>query len=480
LGQHTEKHVDYILRRIQLLLRHEIKPYFVFDGDRLPTKSTVEDLRDASRLQAKRLAMEYLRQGKLKLADEQFMKCVDVTPVMAYMVIAMLKRLKVPFVVAPYEADAQLVYLEKRGEVDGILSEDSDLIVFGAQTLITKLDVEGNCIEIERQNFKDVKQFAMADFKDEHLRIMAILSGCDYSPGLPKIGLVKAHRLVRQHRDMERILRAIRLDNITVIPPDFESVYHQARLTFLHQRVFCPDLQQLVMLNEPRETITFPGFDSFIGPVISPELSREIAIGNIDPISKKPFDPVSAPMAIRTVSAPGRIDKGIERSAIAPGTKLITSFFSPVSARRKPLQPLHNHTTAPSIFSKRTNIETKDSIVASSPAFKRARQFIDSGSSDELEDPITRSPFFQANRVVKKPAINSQSHASEKLLNENKENDELSSGDDIPPIRPAYSAKIGSLFKQSTKGTVEYRPNANDSATFGTKLNDFVYTSRPL
>ena len=32
---------------------------------------------------------------------------------------------------APYEADAQLTYLQKEGVVDLVITEDSDLLVFG-------------------------------------------------------------------------------------------------------------------------------------------------------------------------------------------------------------------------------------------------------------------------------------------------------------------------------------------------------------
>lgn len=64
---------------------------------------------------------------------DQFRKCVDVTPEMAFEVIQALKAAGVDFVVAPYEADAQLAYLEKHGIVDGIVTEDSDLLVFGCK-----------------------------------------------------------------------------------------------------------------------------------------------------------------------------------------------------------------------------------------------------------------------------------------------------------------------------------------------------------
>ena len=47
-----------------------------------------------------------------------------------------LRKSDVPYVVAPYEADAQLAFLERQGIVDGVISDDSDLIVFGCQTVI--------------------------------------------------------------------------------------------------------------------------------------------------------------------------------------------------------------------------------------------------------------------------------------------------------------------------------------------------------
>jgi exonuclease-1 len=44
-----------------------------------------------------------------------------------------LRLEKVDYVVAPYEADAQLAYLERNGFVDAVITEDSDLVIFGCR-----------------------------------------------------------------------------------------------------------------------------------------------------------------------------------------------------------------------------------------------------------------------------------------------------------------------------------------------------------
>lgn len=43
----------------------------------------------------------------------------------------MLKRENISYVVAPYEADAQMTFLAISNQVDAVLTEDSDLIPFG-------------------------------------------------------------------------------------------------------------------------------------------------------------------------------------------------------------------------------------------------------------------------------------------------------------------------------------------------------------
>ncbi|KAL0441969.1 UNVERIFIED_CONTAM: Exonuclease 1 [Sesamum radiatum] len=81
------------------------------------------------------MAMEKLKDGDANTASELFQRAVSVTPLMAHRLIQILRSENIEFVVAPYEADAQLAYLAgleaEEGGVVAVISEDSDLLAYG-------------------------------------------------------------------------------------------------------------------------------------------------------------------------------------------------------------------------------------------------------------------------------------------------------------------------------------------------------------
>lgn len=70
--------------------------------------------------------------------------------------------------------------------------------------------------------------------------MMAMLSGCDYLPGIDKIGLKTAYRLVRKHKTIERIVRTVQFDGKMKVPKDYLDAFYRSERTFMHQWVFCP------------------------------------------------------------------------------------------------------------------------------------------------------------------------------------------------------------------------------------------------
>lgn len=102
---------------------------------------------------------------------------------MAAQVIKGLKHEGVPYVVAPYEADAQLAYLERAGVVDGVITEDSDLLVFGCKNVVFKLDSDGNCINIKKEKLGCVKEAPMHGWTDKEFREMAVSGSVESRQG---------------------------------------------------------------------------------------------------------------------------------------------------------------------------------------------------------------------------------------------------------------------------------------------------------
>jgi exonuclease-1 len=368
-GKPTTIHIDFVLSRVRMLLDFGVTPYLVFDGDNLPSKAGTNAARRKKREESKALGLELHRAGKSVQAQQELQKAIDVTPLMARQLIEELKKLNVQYVVAPYEADAQLVYLEQKGIIDGILAEDSDMLVFGAKRLLTKLDKYGELVEIERADFVMCKEISLAGWTDTMFRRMAILSGCDYLPNIGKLGLKTAHSLVRKYTDVEKILRIVQLEGKLVVPAGYLEEFHHAELTFLHHRVFCPVAQKMVFLNELTPGISDTDMP-YLGPYVDPVTALGVACGDLDPFSKRPMQ------LGKSLARPALGDQRRQSYASAPELKpkkSMETFFKP---HRQPLAELDPNSLTPSpsqhrLLERNRNASWEPRLVSSAPALRR-------------------------------------------------------------------------------------------------------------
>lgn len=332
------------MNRVRMLIHFGITPYLVFDGDNLPSKAGTEIERRERRKEGKRLGLELLEVGKTSQAHAELQKSVDVTPEMARAVIEELKHHNIQYVVAPYEADSQMCYLERKGIINGVLSEDSDLLVFGVKCLITKLDKYGDCIEVNRNHFTACREVSFVGWSDADFRRMAILSGCDYLPGIGGLGLKTAHRMLRKHKTVDRLVKAAQFDGKLKVPNDFMESFDQAEKTFLYSWVFCPEAKQLVNLTPVPDSLDIASMP-YIGEEVPAHVARGVATGDLYPRTKQPMKftgktkPAGRPLAHpRTVSAP-------MQTPDMKGVKPIDSFFKP---KRTPLAELDPNCFTPS------------------------------------------------------------------------------------------------------------------------------------
>lgn len=394
LERPTKAYISYFKKKLDMLRYFQITPYFVFDGDYLPSKAGTEKEREKRRDEYKQLAAEAKRNGNAKLAFNYYQKACDISPEMAKSLINELKVQRIKYVVAPYEADSQMVFLEKLGLVDGIISEDSDLLVFGSQVLITKLKETGSCIEIRRDNLKNCKGSHISSFNDEQLLLMATISGCDYTKGIPGIGIQKAIQLIKTYKTIDRILMSIRVEGKS-IPIDFENEFKRAKIAFRHQVVFNPIDEKPQHLNALTEQIINTYSKEFIqsstGFILDTEIHKKIATGELDPFTKKVLvtweHKINPNLAMRSASMP-----------LIAATKNVSSL--PLRTRNHTEIPIKHTFTSEVLSKKRKSTiainqfaqfvqKKKEKTNQLSPVSKRQRLL-----NSEIDGQPTISKFF--------------------------------------------------------------------------------------
>ncbi len=372
-----------------MLIYFGVIPYLVFDGDNLPSKACTEIERAKRREESKKRGLELYKASKISQAYPEFQKSIDVTPYMARQLVEELKKLNIQYVVAPYEADAQLAYLEKKGIIDGILSEDSDLLVYGSKKLITKLDQHGDCIEVSRSDFASCRDMTLAGFTDTDFRVMAILSGCDYLASINKIGLKTAHAYVRKYKRVEKILHMLQFEQKFTVPNGYLERFYEAERTFLHHRVFCPLEKKLVLFTELEDGMKEEDMP-YLGKDVSPMIAIGVACGDLDPMTKKQ---IAVNIAISSRSMPDLHRRRTVASAndLKP-SKSIDNFFKP---KRQPLAELDPNSLTPSPSQQRLlnlnrNASWEARPISSAPQLRRTTLVMPSPSQVQTDQAQSR------------------------------------------------------------------------------------------
>ncbi|CAD7961927.1 unnamed protein product [Amoebophrya sp. A120] len=149
VGIDTDRFVKFFVDMVFCLLFNGCIPFIVFDGCDLPAKQEESDIRKKVRNEAREKVLENARNlpgdaARFDTATNKFaQQGIRITVDMIERIIAALRELKVDFIVAPYEADAQLAYMCRTGFLHAVISEDSDLFVYGCPRVLCKMDKYG-------------------------------------------------------------------------------------------------------------------------------------------------------------------------------------------------------------------------------------------------------------------------------------------------------------------------------------------------
>lgn len=109
--------------------------------------------------------------------------------------------LGIPFYQAVEEAETSCSDLCKRGLVDAVISEDTDVLAYGAPIFLTKLNTATNtCMEISYERILGDLDMTSDQFTD-----FCIMCGTDYNDNIFKIGPENALKLIKQYESIDKM-----------------------------------------------------------------------------------------------------------------------------------------------------------------------------------------------------------------------------------------------------------------------------------
>jgi len=146
------------------------------------------------------LVEEYVKKKKnqiLNICEEDFILTRELFDI-----------LNVPYYIAPLEAECACADLCKRGIVDAVLTEDTDVLAYGSPIFLSKIDTSSDtCVQIKYYEVLEALGLNGEEFLD-----LCIMFGCDYNKNINKVGVETAFKYLTKYRSIDNIEKELNLD----------------------------------------------------------------------------------------------------------------------------------------------------------------------------------------------------------------------------------------------------------------------------
>jgi flap endonuclease-1 len=166
-------HILGLFNKTIYLLKKNIIPIYIFDGKPPLLKNKVLQLRRNIKEKS------YIKYKECENEDDKikyFKRTVTISRLQIQQTKELLDLMGVPYINAPEEADSQCAYLAKNGYVDGVLTEDMDILTFGSPIIYRNLSsYKKPTLEINLNNMLEKLDLTYDQFVE-----FCILLGCDY------------------------------------------------------------------------------------------------------------------------------------------------------------------------------------------------------------------------------------------------------------------------------------------------------------
>lgn len=136
----TTSHLTGLFYRTINLIDKGVEPIYVFDGKPSILKSKTLMKRREIRTDAENKSSIALKEGNLLEAKKMGSRALKLTSEMVDEAKILLTNMGIPIIESPGEGEAQASVLVSNGQLDGIISQDFDSLLFGANHLYRNID----------------------------------------------------------------------------------------------------------------------------------------------------------------------------------------------------------------------------------------------------------------------------------------------------------------------------------------------------
>lgn len=202
-------HLIGIANRVKFYMMNDILPVFVFDG--VPPEAKKITL--LKRQNAKYKLYEKLEELQaMTPKDEDDKKRInqEIEKISSQLVAVkkehideckeLLEKSGVPYCNAPEDAEKYCAFLQRNGFVDYTITDDTDAMTFGCKRIL-KTNINNKITEINLDKILSDFKMSYESFVD-----FCILSGCDYTDTINKIGPISAFNIIKKNENIENYI----------------------------------------------------------------------------------------------------------------------------------------------------------------------------------------------------------------------------------------------------------------------------------
>jgi flap endonuclease-1 len=232
-------HILGLFNKTINLLKMNIIPIYVFDGKPPEFKSKVlNNRRDIKQKAYEKLSEDITEDEKIKY----FKRTVSISKKQINECIELLDLMGIPYIEAPEEADSQCAELVKSGIADGVLTEDMDIMTFGATKIYR------NLTSYKKDNMMicmdDVLKSLNLNY--EQFIELCILFGCDYNEKIRDLKPEEIFSYYSQYKNIPETLNLMKSNNVKL--PDMTD-YLLIKNYFMNPPVIKIDKMELKKCN---------------------------------------------------------------------------------------------------------------------------------------------------------------------------------------------------------------------------------------